>query len=480
MKYVYHVFIAYHGTFNENSSYQKAKKIGEFLCDKGYNVYLHNTYFSAENPEHKDTPWNKTWERIGESKCLLIVINDNVPIKTNGSLGQNSGNVCQIREEIDGFNTLVQKGKRDKHDFNLIYDGDKPIQEQYDFCENLYTPLIAGHNSLLLGNNIQFEDIYKWIKDRCLYIDIKDANIIESDHTLINNLRGKDYHPQYEKNDLFKIIEAKTFSDAYNRTSIYAKNGCRNLLLLMDFDKSELYKEFPNKEGLKRGKILRGQHPSNFDYDVGDIEFAIYHGDYIILDLKDKRIDGYQHVINELSSKPTSRRALISLINTQDIVGSGNKSIPSYILSQYQIKNNYLIVTNYFRALEVDNFLYCNLAEAYIIIKKIVESIPDIKKVFLTFHIFEAYLSEKPYTNIYIPSMDRFHSEYIIIPAIKEKNKEKLLSLLDDKYKSKIYDKVKGFETMTNAIKHYEETGYPESIIDILYLLIETGKNLEE
>jgi thymidylate synthase len=82
----------------------------------------------------------------------------------------------------------------------------------------------------------------------------------------------------------------------------------------------------------------------------------INHGEYITS-------DGIVHIINELKLKQTSNRALLSLINQEDIIGSGDNPIPSFMVLQFSLEGEELYVTTYFRALEVANFLNVNLEE---------------------------------------------------------------------------------------------------------------------
>jgi len=111
------------------------------------------------------------------------------------------------------------------------------------------------------------------------------------------------------------------------------------------------------------------------------------HGMYI-----HKKSDGIANIINELRSKRDSNRALISLINQDDIVGSGDKPIPSFLILQFNIVENILFVTAYFRALEVSKFLRINLEEIRIVSEKIKNVITDIKEINLTIFAFRAYI----------------------------------------------------------------------------------------
>ena len=84
-------------------------------------------------------------------------------------------------------------------------------------------------------------------------------------------------------------------------------------------------------------------------------ELHINHGSYIG--------DGLEHIIDELKNKPSSNRALFSLISQKDISKSGDNPIPSFMIFQTCIDDNILYCSVYFRALEVSTFLRINTEE---------------------------------------------------------------------------------------------------------------------
>ena len=102
-------------------------------------------------------------------------------------------------------------------------------------------------------------------------------------------------------------------------------------------------------------------------------------------------------VINELKSKATSSRAIIPLINFEQVVNSGDDFLPSFDLVQFgfehEIKNQ-LYVTLYLRALEVNHFLKINLCEIYVMCKKISEEIRSIESIDVTVIAFKAQYKE--------------------------------------------------------------------------------------
>jgi hypothetical protein len=464
VKTIYDVFIGYHGTFDDSGSYKSAKVIANFLKDLGYEVYLHGYLWSNKYPSHKDTEWTATWERINESKTFLLVINDCVPKKGNGALGNDSDRVSQLRDELDTFNTLVQARKRNKHDFNWFYVGEiEDIAKQQAFLYNLYNPLTNGHNSLIYGIP-DYDQIKNWLISRFSIDDYHKLNIHESS-----------FQSNFQENDL-TVVSAESFLDAYHKACYFSKGKSYNLLVRIALTTDDFAKKFPFEDALKKSKILMEKTPE--DDDLINRQFSLYHGDYIILQNNGSRINGYEHVINELKQKHTSRRALISLISTEHIVNSGDSPIPSYMLSQFQISNDTLYVTEYFRAMEVQNFYPINLGETYLFVNNLIHSLPNIKKIMLLYHIFEAYISNYPVLCLYIPLMDRPNADLEIIPAIKAKDSVKLIELLEDKEYSKVFNLHVGFDLMIRSIKKFKS--YGEELLITLSGLSEKCRKLEE
>ncbi len=464
---IYDVFIAYHGTFNKNGSYDKAKLITDYLKSNGFSVYLHGYSCSENYPQHRETQWNNTWERINESRTFLLVINDNVPRKNNMSLGNEDGQVSQIRDETDRFNSLVKEGKRNKHDFNWFYCGNIIERtEQQKFLEALYNPLSDGHNNLILGS-AGYEEIKSWLNSR-----LKIA--LPSEKPL------KEFHYDLPYNDnLIKIIESNSFLDAYNKAKYIAKLECNNLLITLKLKLSDIFNEsFPFKEALEKAKVLRDNRPNQDGLMSNDFEFQLYHGDFIKVENAGKFINGYDYVKQELKDKHSTRRALISLLNTKLIVGSGDNPIPSYLLSQFQIRNNTLLVSEYFRAMEISEFFKINMGETYLLVKEIVTEITEIKEIFIVYHIFDAYISDQPKSSLYIPIMDRLNAQYFIIPAIKDKDSTTILKLLEDKLYSKIYNIYNGFENIYKSLKMFET--FNNEIILLFKQIIEKCRLLEK
>ena len=462
-KLIYDVFIGYHGTFDSNGSYAKAKLIADFLKASGYEVYLHGHAYCQRYPSHKDTEWSATWERISESRTFLLVVNDGVPKKGNGALGNDNNRVSQLRDELDTFNSLVQSGRRNKHDFNWFYVGNiEDVTRQQAFLSNLFKPLTNGHNCLLYGVP-DYNQVKAWVASR---LENNDSFRPAADDR---------YHTDFQAPDL-TLISAGSFADAYDQACHQSETVRHNLLVRISLTADDFVGAFPFADALPKAKIIRANAPA--DDDGSNAQFSLYHGDYIILHQDGRELNGYDHVIKELKQKHSSRRALISLISTQHIVDSGNKPIPSYMLSQFQLCGDTLYGTEYYRSMEIRNYFPVNLGEAYLLIKDIIFAIPDIKKVVLLFHFFEAFNSASPVLSLYIPIMDRPNADLEIIPAIKTKDTAKLIELLEDKAFSKIYHIPDGFETMVRCARRFKTFG--EDVTALLNALLAESQQLAD
>jgi len=188
-------------------------------------------------------------------------------------------------------------------------------------------------------------------------------------------------------------------------------------------------------------------------------DMYINHGEYI----KDNGID---HMIKCLKEKRNSNRALISLIDQDDIIDSGDNPIPSFLILQTNIDNNKLFLTVYFRALEISTFLKINLEEIRIIASKILQeldSLYQINQIELHIFAFRAYIKED--INTLIRPKIEMLDEATLLKKLEKKPHE-IASLLDEKIQtvSTIIDD-NSFQKILNII---EDETKSEDLNDIL------------
>lgn len=148
--------------------------------------------------------------------------------------------------------------------------------------------------------------------------------------------------------------------------------------------------------------------------------------------------DGIQHIIAELKAKPTSNRALYSLLSQKDISGSADQPIPSFLTFQCSIENgSILYCTATFRALEVSKFFKINLEEIRQNLVEICYKLTAIEKVRLHVFAFHAYV--------------RPTSSALRRPAIEMTPDAKLLLLMQDGKVSEINQLLDGVQESTTA-----------------------------
>jgi hypothetical protein len=119
----------------------------------------------------------------------------------------------------------------------------------------------------------------------------------------------------------------------------------------------------------------------------GDLFFN--HGNYMHAD--GEPID---YLVRELTFKPTSNRACISLVDSKPIYASGDGRLPSFMLVQVGFREGTrdpLHITAYYRALETTAFLPLNVTELSLIADEIADHLPSINKILVTIHAFRAH-----------------------------------------------------------------------------------------
>lgn len=141
--------------------------------------------------------------------------------------------------------------------------------------------------------------------------------------------------------------------------------------------------------------------------------------------------DGIQHIVDELKHKPTSNRALYSLMSQKDISNSGDNPIPSFLTFQCSIEKEVLYCTATFRALEVSNFLRINLEEIRQNLVEICTKLPVIEKVHLHIFAFHAYVRSVPAAALRRPKIDVMPSHELLI-LMQEGNVRELDTLLGE------------------------------------------------
>lgn len=251
-----------------------------------------------------------------------------------------------------------------------------------------------------------------------------------------------------------------------------AKEACKestvyNLLLAYEFEIGVTHSSFVTVHEKQATEWQTESPPSHLPFS---------HGQYFKGDM------GLQHVANELKTKLASRRALLSLINMDDVLGSGDEAIPSFMIAQFGKVGDTLYVTEYFRALEVGKFLPINLAEVSLMIRKIVVGLARPKSVRLMILAFQAHLTPGFHCLERVPLDVTTGVE--IGAAAAAHDLKKLLSWLEGKigwpgerYESEIL--THGLEAMVEGVRLYAAQ-YPHQFLSSLNQAVQSLKDVKE
>ena len=191
----------------------------------------------------------------------------------------------------------------------------------------------------------------------------------------------------------------------------------------------------------------------NFQNQTCPSALHMNHGQYI-----HKVGNGIENVISQLKSKHASNRAIISLINQEDIMESKDNPIPSFMILQFSIEDaTKLYVTTYFRALEVSKFLRINTEEIRQIIEKILSNFIRLKEVYLNIVAFRAYI-DLDINPLKKPKIDLLKERQFLTYLKPEANLENLIGLLEEKKTSSTVIEYSSFNSILGWIEDKENS----------------------
>ncbi|MCU6720595.1 hypothetical protein OCV67_11760 [Porcipelethomonas ammoniilytica] len=158
-KYIYDVFIAYHGTYSSDGTYDYAKDLAKHLKNVGIIPYVFEEGGSED--------WTDTIRHIQESKCMLVLVNDNIYTDEYGRIRKTRPNCepYQLYEEIETFRSLVNAGQVNRQTINFIYYGDKRKSE--DEVRHFLMSLVVDIGQRLndvIGTFTNPEVVVKWVQ----------------------------------------------------------------------------------------------------------------------------------------------------------------------------------------------------------------------------------------------------------------------------------------------------------------------------
>jgi hypothetical protein len=267
------------------------------------------------------------------------------------------------------------------------------------------------------------------------------------------------------------IVNATSFSElikkAYDELS--KESVCVNLILSGNFPLDEVYSDII---------VAHEDIASDWQNPIKPNHLYINHGEYI-----NKYGDAKKFIIDELKHKRDSNRAVISFLNMNDIIKNSKTDtpIPSFMILQFGFtENNYsnLIVTAYFKALEVTKFLPINLAEISYYIKELKKEFFEIETFELTIHAFKSYI--KPQFNCLRKAVLDSLDWTIIAKEVSNHN----ISKIHEWIYSKLLDVssvvcIEGLENLYKAINAWSES-YNKELINALEKVLIDMKQLKD
>jgi Icc-related predicted phosphoesterase len=278
--------------------------------------------------------------------------------------------------------------------------------------------------------------------------------------TQVYQKKSKDVFVGSSIHDIYSsITKHVSYHNVLNNVKISLSN---NIDMLYDEMNTDFY-----SDKQKAHSWLSETIPEDLHYNHGSI---IYNKQNYI-----------ENVIEELNKKATSSRAIIPLINKDEVVSSGDSFLPSLNIIQFGFKNDFkdkLLITLYLRALEVSNFLKINICESLILAKKIKDGIRSIRYLDINIFTFRAQ---------YIPSFGCLEKAEIdrtsgikLYRFLVSEDYDKLKYLIDEKlHKAETVIVDDGIRAFYEAIYNYHEAFQNMRFYTIQKLLSEIINNYD-
>lgn len=186
-----------------------------------------------------------------------------------------------------------------------------------------------------------------------------------------------------------------------------------------------------------------------------------------------------QHICDTLKRNPTSKRAIIPLIDKEMSYRGGDDKLVSFDVVQFGFTSSdskNLHITVYLRALELRYFLPLNLCEVYLMAQKIKKQIQSVDKVTVCFFAYRAEAKKK--YGCYRKAEIDLLSESEICKILVLKEYESLQKMLNEK--ASMGDTVIDLDWIDKVRRALDSLYWEDNREDILQHSFEVRKNLEE
>lgn len=246
------VFIAYHGTYEDGSSFTIATRIYEYLTSKN----LHCFFFPAE----KSDSYKSNMIDVIQSRTFLFICNSSIHRDEKGVLDRNFH--YELSLETDAFYGAVQTGQDViTKDAKVVAIGDNWIKGD----EEKLHPLFMGRTHIYQTDGDEFLiEIERWIKDRInqqlqnseyvSHSDVTRTYINRADMVSDINLRrriqnARRVYAMGISNSELMGFEYDVFMDSINQ-------GCEFKILFLDAN-CEATRQRELEEGIREGRIKK-------------------------------------------------------------------------------------------------------------------------------------------------------------------------------------------------------------------------------
>ena len=142
------IFIAYHGTYDDNGSLLKAKELFYYLQSVGIKCY----FFPNQNNDY----FANTPIVAQKSSKFLFVCNNNIGIKADGSV-ENNG----VYQEITAFWNCIYEGKRNRGDAKVYAFGGFTPERANEL--HLAFQGVAHFDENISSQDKCFEEVANWV-----------------------------------------------------------------------------------------------------------------------------------------------------------------------------------------------------------------------------------------------------------------------------------------------------------------------------
>ena len=285
--------------------------------------------------------------------------------------------------------SLINSDENDSAAIRSGYEFQKILED----CNSI--ALLHGHTHgfkrYTVGDGCQIIGVGPMFKEE---VDISNqCNLVVIHGNYVSSVRTLTYQDDRKIWDVAETyIRPERYSyfgtspyNLYNQVLQDAEFGCvlTNLKIQLDvgydYFKKEVYEHFP--DSLEEAKKWQDDvRPNCLEYTHA--ELMNYNGKSWL-----------DFICDTLKEKPTSKRAIIPLIDKSMAYQGGDDRLVSFDVIQFGFerdKPKELYVTVYMRALEIRYFLPINICEIFIIVERIKERIPQINSVSVCFFAFKA------------------------------------------------------------------------------------------